>query len=292
MDQRRLLMHQAMLADRPRVIAYDRALEGAVRGGVVADVGAGTLALSLLALRHGAEHVYAIEADPQTAAVAAAVAERNDLKGRLTIVQGDAREVRLPRQADVVVSEMMGNLGPEEQMMEILGAFTRRNLARGGRVVPKRLLTHLVPIEFDREGWGLWSDDYFGFRLDAVQESAAPEAQLCFFQRPPRMLGAPVTLADHRPGGARPVRRTRRSMTIDRPGRLHAVAGYFTAALTDGISLTNMPSYSGCNWAVWVWPLRHTSVSVGDELRVEVRPPDDVRQVTDWRLDCALRKGK
>ncbi|MEV5826877.1 50S ribosomal protein L11 methyltransferase [Spirillospora sp. NPDC052242] len=292
MDQRRLLMHQAMLADRPRVIAYDRALENTVRGGVVADVGAGTLALSLLALRHGAEHVYAIEADPVTAAVAATVAEQNDLKGRLTIVQGDARAVRLPRKADVVVSEMMGNLGPEEQMMEVLGAFNRRNLARGGHVVPNRLVTHLAPIEFDREGWGLWSDDYFGFRLDAVRDHAHPEAQLYFFQRPPRLLGEPVTLADHRPGGARPVRRTARTLKIDRPGRLHAVAGYFTATLTKGISLSNMPSYPGCNWAVWVWPLRHTPVSAGDELRVEVRPPDDVRQVTDWRLDCALSKRR
>ncbi|MFD0534614.1 50S ribosomal protein L11 methyltransferase [Actinomadura luteofluorescens] len=82
MDQRLLLMHQAMLADRPRLEAYERALEDAIPpGGVVADVGAGTLALSLLALRCGAEHVYAVEADPETAQVAARIAEQNDLKG-------------------------------------------------------------------------------------------------------------------------------------------------------------------------------------------------------------------
>jgi len=68
MDQRLLLMHQMMLADRPRMTAYDRALAQAVEpGSVVVDVGAGTLALSMLALRHGAEHVYAIEADPEMA---------------------------------------------------------------------------------------------------------------------------------------------------------------------------------------------------------------------------------
>src|SRR6266851_3850985 len=105
MDQRLLLMHQAMLADRPRIAAYDRALERVVGSGdVVADIGAGMLILSMLALRHGAEHVYAIEADPQVAAVAAAIAERNDLKGRLTLVQGDARTIRLPVKADVVVA--------------------------------------------------------------------------------------------------------------------------------------------------------------------------------------------
>ncbi|WP_312247358.1 50S ribosomal protein L11 methyltransferase [Micromonospora sp. D75] len=105
MDQRLLLMHQMMLGDAPRLRAYDRALEEAVTpGDVVVDVGAGLLALSLLALRHGAEHVYAVEADPATAAAAARNIEATDLKRRLTRVTGDARTVRLPRKADVLVS--------------------------------------------------------------------------------------------------------------------------------------------------------------------------------------------
>ncbi|HEX2317141.1 MAG TPA: methyltransferase domain-containing protein [Thermomonospora sp.] len=291
MDQRLLLMHQAMLADRPRLAAYDRALEGTVRGGAVADVGAGTLALSLLALRHGARHVYAIEADPETAAVAARIAEANDLKGRLTVVRGDARTVRLPEKVDVVVSEMMGNLGPEEQMMEVLGAFARGNLAPGGRVVPHRLVTSLAAIEFDGEGWGLWGEDFFGYRLDAVQDSVAPAAQLHFFQRPPTLLSRPATVADHRPGG-RPAPPASRSLTITRPGRLHAVVGYFTATLAQGVTLSNLPSYTGCNWAVWVWPLRHTPVRAGDTLRVRMLPPPDVRDVTAWRLECGLRKRR
>ncbi|GAB3974148.1 hypothetical protein GCM10029978_055040 [Actinoallomurus acanthiterrae] len=208
MDQRLLLMHQTMLADGPRLRAYSRALEQAVGAGdVVADVGAGTLVLSMLALQHGAEHVYAIEADPRMAAVAARIAEQNDLKGRLTLIQGDARRVRLPVKADVVVSEMMGNLGPEEEMMEVLGTFARRNLADGGRIVPRRLVTELAAIEFDGEGWGLWSDDFLGYRFDAVQDCVAPAAQLHFFQRPPIRLSEPAIIADHgftpRPRAAR-----------------------------------------------------------------------------------------
>ncbi|NDU71432.1 methyltransferase domain-containing protein [Actinomadura sp. DSM 109109] len=290
MDQRLLLMHQAMLADRPRLEAYARALEDAIPpGGVVADVGAGTLALSMLALRCGAEHVYAIEADPEMAAVAARIAEHNDLKGRLTLVQGDARRVRLPVRADVVVSEMMGNLGPEEQMMEVLGSFARRNLAPGGRIVPERLVTRLAAIEFDGEGWGIWGEDFLGFRLDAVQETVAPAAQLHFFQRPPAMLSEPAAIADQR-GGRGGQQRLSRRLTIERPGRLHAIAGYFTATLAPGVELSNLPSYPGCNWAVWIWPLRHTSVSAGDVLNVRMHRPEDVRVATDWRLECGLSK--
>lgn len=290
MDERLLLMHQTMLADRPRLEAYDRALEHAVPpGGVVADVGAGALVLSMLALRHGAEHVYAVEADPEMATVAARIAEQNKLNGRLTLIQGDARKVRLPVKADVVVSEMMGNLGPEEQMMEVLGSFARRNLSPRGRVVPQRLVTQLAAIEFDDEGWGIWREDFLGYRLDAVQECVAPAAQLHFFQRPPTLLSEPTAIADERSGKGARLRSSRR-LTINRAGRLHAIVGYFTATLAPGVTLSNLPSYPGCNWAVWIWPLRHTAVSEGDVLHVEMHRPEGVRVATDWRLECGLSK--
>lgn len=281
MDQRLLLMHQAMLADSTRIRAYDRAMERTVGpGDVVADVGAGTLVLSALALRHGAEHVYAIEADPQMVAVAAQIAAANDLKDRLTLIQGDARVVRLPRKADVVVAELMGNLGPEEEMAELLSAVARRNLAPGGRVVPRGLTTRFAAIEFVDEGWGLWSGDSLGLRMDPVQQVAEPTAQLHFFQREPTLLSKPAPLT-----GATAIR-----LPIVRAGRLHAVIGYFTADLANDVSLSNFPSYPGCNWAVWVWPLRHTTVRVGDALRVKVIRPRRTRMAEDWRLECGIAR--
>jgi enediyne biosynthesis protein CalE3 len=291
-EQRLLLMHQVMLADRPRLAAYDRALAQAVHpGDIVVDVGAGTLVLSMLALRHGAEHLYAIEADPQMAALAVRIAKQNNLEGRLTFVQGDARKVRLPRKADVIVAEMMGNLGPEEEMVEVVGAVARRNLRPDGRIVPQRLVTHLAAIEFDGEGWGVWRDDFLGYRFDVVQEYAAPAAQLHFFQRLPILLSEPVSIADSRIGGdhherPQPVQMLR----ITRPGRLQAIMGYFTAWLTPEVTLSNFPSYPGCNWAVWIWPLRHTTVDSGDALRVEVQRPQGVRVATDWRLACRIAR--
>lgn len=284
MDQRLLLMHQAMLADRPRMSAYDQALAEAVEpGSVVVDVGAGTLALTMLALRHGAGHVYAIEADPEMSAVAERIVATNDLKEKVTLIEGDARLAKLPRKADVVVSEMMGNLGPEEDMMRVVEAVSRRNLREGGVIIPKRLTTNLAAIQFDGEGWGLWDTDFHGFRLDVVQDFAEARAQLHFFQRDPSMLAEPTPMADD----------TR--LHVVRPGELHAIMGYFTAELTDDVSLSNFPSYPGCNWAVWIWPLRHSTVAEGDSLRLRMRRPEDAarsRLVTEWRLDCAITRGK
>ncbi|MBB5803899.1 phospholipid N-methyltransferase [Saccharothrix ecbatanensis] len=293
MDQRLLLMHQVMLADRPRLDAYDRALASVVTAGdVVADVGAGTLVLSMLALKHGAEHVYAIEADPAMAAVAERIVADNGLRDRVTLVQGDARTAKLPQPVDVIVSEMMGNLGPEEQMVEILGSVARRNLRPGGAIVPRRLTTHLAAIQFDEEGWGMWGDVVPGYRFDSVQEFVEPQPQLHFFQREPRFLTEPVLLSDDpiTPAStSRPHREMR--LPVRRDGCLQAVMGYFTAELAEGEPLSNYPSYPGCNWAVWVWPLRHTAVAAGDEIRVTVDVPrgrGQVRDATAWRLDCGI----
>lgn len=292
MDGRSLLMHQVMLSDAPRLRAYDRALQEAVGpGDVVADVGAGTLALSLLALRHGAAHVFAVEGDPATAAMAVRIAESNDLKGRLTIVQGNAREVRLPRQVDVVVGELMGNLGPEEEMPEILADFAAKNLAPGGRVVPQRLTTHLAAIQFDAEGWGIWSDDFFGHSLAVVQEHVEPVAQLHFFQREPVLLSeqVPILAAElGEPAPAIPDGTT--ELPITRAGELHAIMGSFTATLGPAAEISNFPSYPGCNWGVWIWPLRHTRVAEGDVLGIRLHRPESVREATEWKLDCGIAR--
>ncbi|GAA3014996.1 50S ribosomal protein L11 methyltransferase [Actinokineospora diospyrosa] len=294
MDTRTLVMHQAMLGDRTRLRAYDDALAWAVRpGDVVIDVGAGLLVLGMLALKHGASHVYAIEGDPVTAAVAASIAEDNGLSGKLTVIHGDARTVELPRQADVIVSELMGNIGPEEEMPEIIAAVARRALAPGGRVVPQRLTTTLTAIEFDDEGWGVWSGDALGYRLDAVQGFVQPAAHLHFFQRPPTRLSAAVPIGDSVLGATETgVSTAPRKLRITRPGTLHAVMGSFTATLAPGVTLSNFPSYPGCNWGVWIWPLRHTPVIDGDVLQARVVLPEGVRVATDWQLECGIsRRG-
>lgn len=291
MDRRLLLMHQVMIGDARRVEAYDQALARAIEpGDVVVDVGAGMLTLSLLALKHGARHVYAVEADPQVVAVARRVAEANHLQGRLTLVQADARTVQLPEKADVLVCEMMGNFGAEEEMPEIVRAVARRNLKPDARVVPERLATYLQAISFDAEGWGVWGNDFHGYSLHAVQDYAPGSAQLHFFTRDPTRLSNAVPVADHRLGAAVEQPRDAVSLEVTARGELHALVGYFTAVLAPGIELSNFPSYPGCNWAVWVWPLRYSDVTPGDVLRVRVRRPQNVRIADDWTLDCRLSR--
>jgi protein arginine N-methyltransferase 1 len=291
MEQHLLTMHQVMLGDRVRLRAYDAALRQTVRpGDVVVDVGAGTLILSLLALRHGAFHVYAIEGSPTVAALACRIAERNKLEGRVTIIQGDARTVGLPTSVDIIVSEMMGNLGPEEEMAEVVSAVASRHLKSTGRVIPGRVQTWFQAVQLRDEGWGVWSDDFWGYSLNAVQEYAPPVAQLHFFSRPPIALSKPVLGADDRIGAPPEGIRERLRLNVTRPGTIHAVIGFFRAALTDTVTLSNHPGYPGCNWAVWLWPLRHMDVRPGMAIDMTVKPAVDVRNAAEWRLDCHIAR--
>jgi protein arginine N-methyltransferase 1 len=187
---------------------------------------------------------------------------------------------------------MMGNLGPEEDMCRVLGAVARHHLRPGGAVIPQQLLTSFAPAELDGEGWGIWTDDFLGMRLDSVQHVLEPRAHLHFFTRRPTLLAEPAVVASSPRETPSPHPGVLPELTVRTPGQLHAVLGYFTAVLAPGVTLSNFPSYPGCNWAVWVWPLRHTAVAVGDVLRLAVVPGVNERMATDWRLDCHLLRRK
>jgi hypothetical protein len=189
--------------------------------------------------------------------------------------------------ADVVVCEMMGNLGPEEQMAEVVAAVAGRNLKPSGRVVPERVETRLQAIQFASEGWGVWADDFWGYSLSAVQDYAPAAAQLHFFARDPVRLSEPVVVADETLGRTPAGVREEADLEIAEAGTLHAIVGYFTAVLAPGVELSNFPSYPGCNWPVCVWPMQYADVVPGDEIRVEVHRPTDIRVATDWRLSCS-----
>lgn len=57
-------VHLSMINDVPRNAFYDKILQESVKGKSCCDVGFGTGFLSILAIKHGAEHVIAFEKDP------------------------------------------------------------------------------------------------------------------------------------------------------------------------------------------------------------------------------------
>lgn len=293
MDQTSVLMHQVMLSDRNRLDAYEQALvEKLTPGDIVADLGAGTLILSWLALKHGAAHVFAIEGNRATAQMAQVIAHHNGISDRVTVVEADARTVALPRQVDVVLGEMMGNLGPEEDMAAIFADFSATNLARGGRTIPESLRTRLVVAELGDEGWGVWNREFRGLDLSVVTAHVRQNAQVHFFATEPRLLSEPADLLSQRL--TEPIN-TGQTAAVTMPcltdGVANVIVGYFEAQLTESLTLSNFPTRLGSNWGAWIWPLPHTPVTRGDIVEAILHPPADWRDVDTWRLDCRLSRG-
>ena len=138
--------HARMLHDDRRTNDFLAALAKAVRpGDVVLDIGTGSGVLAIAAARAGARHVYAVEAS-DIADAAARVFALNDMEDRITLVDGWSRQIELPEQADLLVSEVIGNEPFEEEILETTLDARRRLLKPGARLIPHALTLFARPL--------------------------------------------------------------------------------------------------------------------------------------------------
>lgn len=160
-----------MLADGVRVDALVGAVGAAVRpGDVVVDLGTGTGLLAVAAARAGACRVYAIESDAEVLEVARRVVVDNGVDDRVRLCHGRSTEVELPERADVVVAEIVGSFGLEEEITRYLDDARRRFLVPGGRVVPDAVRLMAAPTE-QGSSLGVWARqvrDRHGIDLESV----------------------------------------------------------------------------------------------------------------------------
>lgn len=127
-----------MIADDARREAYVEALRRVVRpSSVVVDLGAGTGFFSLVALALGARRVHAIEPNPAVR-ILPALARANGLADRLVVHEAPSSAVSLPERADVIVSDLRGQLPLYGAHAEILHDARERLLAPGGVLLPAR----------------------------------------------------------------------------------------------------------------------------------------------------------
>jgi protein arginine N-methyltransferase 1 len=250
--------HYWMLSDRVRSERLRKAVFKTVRpGDLVLDVGTGTGLLSMFAVQAGAARVYAVEQCPATAALAREVIARNGMADRITVIEGSAVEVALPEPVDVLLIELIGNLGSEEDIEAVAASVAARWLKPGGRCVPERVRTYAVPLQVSPTPGEVFSAGNYGLDLGVATQLAAPHAGAAFphFARPKR-LGPAVLLEDIAVGLPASCARAQIAveLAIDTAGHLQQVAGFFEAELAPGVRARSFPAYPCASWIAYAFP--------------------------------------
>jgi protein arginine N-methyltransferase 1 len=139
--------HDLMLNDRLRMAAYEEAIRRAVRPGmVVLDVGTGTGILARWALEAGAARVYGIEVNGRILEIAKSNMHRAGVADRFKPINALSYDVVLPEKVDLIISEIIGNIGDNEDCARILADARDRFLKPRGKMLPERLSIHFVPV--------------------------------------------------------------------------------------------------------------------------------------------------
>lgn len=277
--------HLAMLNDRPRVEAYQRALAQRLRGGEhVLDLGAGTGLLGLAALRSGADHLLSVDRDSYVLGIAEAVLQGSGVAERVRLLRGLSHTLP-PGEArvDLLVSEILGDKALNEGVLEYMVDARDRFCKPGAAVIPQRLEVFLAGCE---------SGQYVGHVMQGIRQHLEGDLQLSaltYAAAGPRLLTGSVARFD-------PERDTdltesvrigdfdletlsldavhfsvELALAVQRTGLLNAFFVWFTATLGEGIALSNSPFETRTHWRqlrLHDFPPR--PVTVGEVVRVRV----------------------
>jgi protein arginine N-methyltransferase 1 len=280
--------HREYLSDPVRLEAYERAIPEVVRpGDVVLDLGAGTGILGLLACRAGAARVYAVE-ETSLIGLTRELARANGFGDRVVHLKGHSSHLSLPEPVDVAVCDQIGRFGLEAGVIQFYDDVRRRLLKPGGRLIPSALELWVAPAERPDLAAQIefWMSRPLGFDFTPARAIAANTGYPCAFG-PADLLAVPALCGriDLTREAPRPIRLEAR-LSIARAGVLHGIGGWFAAALSPSVAMTNSPlAASRINRRNVFFPIdRPVEVAPGDEVRVsmQARPEDPV---VTWRVE-------
>jgi hypothetical protein len=266
--------HRTMLADKDRMQSYLRAILKAVEpGDVVFDIGSGTGILAYFACMAGARVVYAVEQDP-IVDLARAICRQNGFQDRVIFLNDWSDQVELPEQANVIVTETIGNIGFEEGLLGWIIDAKERLLAENGRIIPHSVELMAAPTEIP-DAFDIldsWTKQNYTLDFSPVGELVAnnlvwntlsPKSLLSQPKAVARADLATITNPDIVGEG---------HFIAGRDGLVEGVGCWFKAELVPGIILSNGPHLKESSWTQILLPLEYPlPVSAGDKLHVRIQ---------------------
>jgi protein arginine N-methyltransferase 1 len=269
-----LANYGGMISDRARTDAYARALERVVRPeSVVLDIGTGTGIFALLACRHGARRVFAVEPS-DVIAVAREIAAANGYSDRIEFFQAASADISIPEPADIIVSDLRGIMPTFQSHIRDIADARRRMLAPGGTLIPRSdtlwVAVVLAEREFDRLTKP-WTDSY-DLDMSAARNLATQDWSRIVIERE-RIAAGPKCWAtlDYRVLDEPDVEGEAR-MTVTRAGTAHGLCVWFDTTLIEGVSFSNAPGAGAVAYGNVFFPwLEPVALAPGDEVTVNLK---------------------
>jgi protein arginine N-methyltransferase 1 len=256
----RIEYHRTLIADHARNQAFHDALSRVIKRGetTVADIGAGTGLIGLMAAKLGAREVLMYEA-AEVAGVADATIKANRAKV-CQLMPCHSTEMEDPPRVDVVVSETLGNYAFEENIIDTLADAQMRHLKDGGVMIPQRIQQFVVPVISDRihRELTVWDDVGFGIDLKVARTMSLNNVYVRSFS-PEELLdnGQAAKVWDEVTLGreTKASRKGEVSWKLDAAQTIHGFAYWWDAELVEGVSLSTAPDAPRTHWEQLYFPL-------------------------------------
>ena len=158
-----LAVHQLMLSDKARTLAYKNAIMNSKHifdDKVVMDVGAGTGILSIFCAQAGARKVYAIEAS-DLAKLTEGVSRENKLNDKITVIHSKVEDIdpNNIEKVDIIISEWMGFYLVHEGMLDSVLFARDHFLKENGILFPSVAKLYASPCQLPSM-YDFWNDVY------------------------------------------------------------------------------------------------------------------------------------
>lgn len=273
----RIEYHRTLIADHVRNQAFHDALARTIKTGetVVADIGAGTGLIGLMAAKLGAREVILYEA-AEVAGVADAAIKAN--RARVChLMPCHSTEMEDPPRVDLVVSETLGNYALEENIVDTLADAQRRHLKDGGVMIPARIRQFVVPVISDRihKELVVWDRIGFGLDLSVARTMSLNNAYVRSFTTDELLAnGASAKLWDEVVLGSdtRANRKGEASWKMEADTTVYGFAYWWEAELIEGVTLSTAPDAPRTHWEQLYFPLLSPiSLSAEESLLVTLR---------------------
>ena len=251
-------MHKVMLQDVIRTEAYEQSISNVVSDQhTVLDFGCGTGVLALFAARAGAKKVIAVDRSPFIL-TAKEIASINGFE-TIEFYHDDHQSLELDERVDVIVSEWMGHCLFYEAMLEPLLALRDRYLASDGIMIPAEVSLHagLVCDEDVLEDLSFLRNQPYDIDFSPIAHVPFEQTDLVTLEPDSLLEGfahlgslnlSTICKADS-------PRVFSGTLRTDKKADVIALCGWFSAELSEGVTLSTGPNDIPTHWDQILFPL-------------------------------------